>query len=159
MSRFLSFWTLLMARMFTSDEQTPALVHSHPTAANWCALAVTGWLADPSMCVLLQNVFPLFPCNWLAILFPKLYHSRRPVRLPRLRSCGLNLHASHVEDDSDVPCCIVIKCMDAALTALLSNEWMFAPYSFVINIPCRRPMMSPAPRRGPSPLAAPALAR
>ena len=26
-----------------------------------------------------QNVFPLFPCNWLAILFPKLYHGRKPV--------------------------------------------------------------------------------
>jgi succinate-acetate transporter protein len=25
-----------------------------------------------------RNVFPLFPCNWLAILFPKLYHGRKP---------------------------------------------------------------------------------
>jgi hypothetical protein len=37
--------------------------------------------------VLLQNVFPLFPCNWLAILFPKLYHGRKPVsRLPEALS-------------------------------------------------------------------------
>lgn len=26
-----------------------------------------------------RNVFPLFPCNWLAILAPKLYHGRRPM--------------------------------------------------------------------------------
>jgi succinate-acetate transporter protein len=25
-----------------------------------------------------RNVFPLFPCNWLALLFPKLYHGRKP---------------------------------------------------------------------------------
>lgn len=37
---------------------------------------------------LLQNVFPLFPCNWLAILFPKLYHGRKPVSsLPECLLC------------------------------------------------------------------------